>query len=81
MSKTTQNACIQGGNAPFIVFGDADVDQAVDGALASRVRSSLQTLIIIVMIWLIDLQTPFFCSVAYFSTATVARRACVQTAL
>ncbi len=34
-----------GGNAPFIVFDDADVDAAVTGALASKFRSSGQTCI------------------------------------
>ena len=32
-----------GGNAPFIVFDDADVDAAVEGALASKFRNSGQT--------------------------------------
>ena len=32
-----------GGNAPFIVFDDADVDAAVDGALASKYRNAGQT--------------------------------------
>ncbi|OJJ03410.1 hypothetical protein ASPVEDRAFT_84857 [Aspergillus versicolor CBS 583.65] len=32
-----------GGNAPFIVFEDADLDKAVDGALASKFRASGQT--------------------------------------
>jgi succinate-semialdehyde dehydrogenase/glutarate-semialdehyde dehydrogenase len=32
-----------GGNAPFIVFADADVDAAVDGALASKYRNAGQT--------------------------------------
>ncbi|TQS33407.1 hypothetical protein Golomagni_06250 [Golovinomyces magnicellulatus] len=32
-----------GGNAPFIVFDDADVDAAVAGAIASKFRSSGQT--------------------------------------
>jgi succinate-semialdehyde dehydrogenase / glutarate-semialdehyde dehydrogenase len=32
-----------GGNAPFIVFEDADLDQAVAGALASKFRNSGQT--------------------------------------
>ncbi|MDP2226890.1 MAG: NAD-dependent succinate-semialdehyde dehydrogenase, partial [Moraxellaceae bacterium] len=32
-----------GGNAPFIVFDDADVDAAVRGALASKFRNSGQT--------------------------------------
>ncbi|MCH4813721.1 NADP-dependent succinate-semialdehyde dehydrogenase [Vreelandella neptunia] len=32
-----------GGNAPFIVFDDADLDDAVEGALASKFRNSGQT--------------------------------------
>lgn len=32
-----------GGNAPFIVFDDADLDSAVAGAIASKFRSSGQT--------------------------------------
>lgn len=32
-----------GGNAPFIVFDDADVDAAVQGAIASKFRNSGQT--------------------------------------
>ena len=32
-----------GGNAPFIVFDDADLDLAVEGALASKYRNSGQT--------------------------------------
>lgn len=32
-----------GGNAPFIVFADADLDAAVDGAMASKYRNSGQT--------------------------------------
>lgn len=32
-----------GGNAPFIVFDDADLDSAVNGAIASKFRSSGQT--------------------------------------
>lgn len=32
-----------GGNAPFIVFADADLDAAVEGALASRLRNAGQT--------------------------------------
>jgi succinate-semialdehyde dehydrogenase/glutarate-semialdehyde dehydrogenase len=32
-----------GGNAPFIVFADADVDAAVQGALASKYRNAGQT--------------------------------------
>ncbi|KAI9784917.1 MAG: succinate semialdehyde dehydrogenase NADP+ linked [Peltula sp. TS41687] len=32
-----------GGNAPFIVFDDADLDQAITGAISSKFRSSGQT--------------------------------------
>jgi succinate-semialdehyde dehydrogenase/glutarate-semialdehyde dehydrogenase len=32
-----------GGNAPFIVFADADVDRAVEGALTSKFRNAGQT--------------------------------------
>jgi succinate-semialdehyde dehydrogenase/glutarate-semialdehyde dehydrogenase len=32
-----------GGNAPFIVFDDADLDQAIEGLLASKYRNSGQT--------------------------------------
>ncbi len=32
-----------GGNAPFIVFDDADIDAAVQGAIASKFRNSGQT--------------------------------------
>lgn len=32
-----------GGNAPFIVFDDADLDAAVDGAMASKFRNAGQT--------------------------------------
>ena len=32
-----------GGNAPYIVFDDADLDQAVEGAMASKYRNTGQT--------------------------------------
>lgn len=32
-----------GGNAPFLVFDDADIDSAVDGAIASKFRNAGQT--------------------------------------
>ena len=32
-----------GGNAPFLVFDDADLDQAVEGAMASKFRNTGQT--------------------------------------
>lgn len=36
-----------GGNAPFIVFEDADLDQAVQGAMASKFRNTGQTCVCI----------------------------------
>src|SRR6185312_5657038 len=32
-----------GGNAPFIVFDDADLDMAIKGAIASKYRNAGQT--------------------------------------
>jgi len=32
-----------GGNAPFLVFDDADIEEAIDGVLASKYRNSGQT--------------------------------------
>src|SRR5207247_6015976 len=32
-----------GGNAPFIVFDDADIDAAVEGSIASKYRNAGQT--------------------------------------
>ena len=40
MKKTSMEL---GGNAPFIVFDDADVDAAVQGAIASKYRNAGQT--------------------------------------
>lgn len=34
-----------GGNAPFIVFGDADIEKAIEGALACKFRGAGQTCI------------------------------------
>lgn len=42
-SSTIKKMALElGGNAPFIVFDDADIEQAVDGALASKFRNSGQ---------------------------------------
>lgn len=43
-SSTVKKISLElGGHAPFIVFDDADIDQAVAGALASKYRNSGQT--------------------------------------
>src|SRR5258707_9845760 len=43
-SKTVKKASMElGGNAPFIVFDDADLDAAVEGAIASKYRNTGQT--------------------------------------
>ncbi len=43
-SDTVKKVSLElGGNAPFMVFDDADVDAAVEGAMASKFRNSGQT--------------------------------------
>jgi len=43
-AKTMKRISMElGGNAPFIVFDDADVDAAVEGAIASKFRNTGQT--------------------------------------
>jgi succinate-semialdehyde dehydrogenase/glutarate-semialdehyde dehydrogenase len=43
-ADTTKKLSLElGGNAPFIVFDDADLDAAVEGALASKYRNAGQT--------------------------------------
>nr|WP_300310830.1 NAD-dependent succinate-semialdehyde dehydrogenase [Halomonas sp.] len=43
-AATVKKASMElGGNAPFIVFDDADLDAAVEGAVASKYRNSGQT--------------------------------------
>ncbi len=43
-SATVKKVSLElGGNAPFIVFNDADLDAAVDGAIASKYRNAGQT--------------------------------------
>lgn len=45
-SDTVKKLALElGGNAPFMVFDDADVDAAVEGAMASKYRNSGQTCI------------------------------------
>ncbi len=43
-AKTVKKTSMElGGNAPFIVFDDADLDAAVEGAMASKYRNTGQT--------------------------------------
>ena len=43
-AKTMKRVSMElGGNAPFLVFDDADLDAAVEGAIASKYRNSGQT--------------------------------------
>lgn len=43
-ADTVKKATMElGGNAPFIVFGDADLDAAVEGCMASKFRNAGQT--------------------------------------
>ena len=43
-STTVKKVALElGGNAPFIVFDDADIDAAVEGAIASKYRNAGQT--------------------------------------
>jgi len=43
-----------GGNAPFIVFDDADIDAAVEGALAAKYRNSGQTCVCVNRVYVQD---------------------------
>lgn len=44
MAPTIKKASMElGGNAPFIVFNSADIDRAVEGAVAAKYRNSGQT--------------------------------------
>jgi len=45
-AKTMKKISLElGGNAPFIVFDDADIDRAIDGAVAAKYRNTGQTCI------------------------------------
>ncbi|MEM1326821.1 MAG: NAD-dependent succinate-semialdehyde dehydrogenase [Bacteroidota bacterium] len=45
-SSTVKKVSLElGGNAPFIVFKDADIDAAIEGAIASKYRNAGQTCI------------------------------------
>ncbi|MFT0182559.1 NADP-dependent succinate-semialdehyde dehydrogenase [Pseudomonas benzopyrenica] len=43
-----------GGNAPFIVFDDADLDRAVEGAIASKYRNAGQTCVCVNRLYIQD---------------------------
>jgi succinate-semialdehyde dehydrogenase / glutarate-semialdehyde dehydrogenase len=46
-SKTMKRVSMElGGNAPFIVFGDADLDLAVEGAMVCKFRCTGQTCVV-----------------------------------
>src|SRR5690606_8922105 len=51
-----------GGNAPFLVFDDADVDAAVEGALAGKFRNSGQTCVSINRFYVQDAVFDLFAS-------------------
>ncbi|KAF0804028.1 succinate-semialdehyde dehydrogenase [Alcanivorax xiamenensis] len=61
-----------GGNAPFIVFDDADLDAAVQGALTSKFRNSGQTCVCTNRFLIHDRIYDAFCQ--RFSTAVAALR-------
>src|SRR4030095_12965387 len=54
-SRTVQKVSLElGGNAPFIVFDDADIDAAVEGAMASKYRNTGQTCVCVNRIYVQD---------------------------
>lgn len=61
-----------GGNAPFIVFDDADIDAAVTGAMASKFRNSGQTCVCVNRLYVHDAVYDEF--VRKFSDAVTALR-------
>ena len=50
-----------GGNAPFIVFDDADLDKAVEGAIASKYRNAGQTCVCVNRLYVQDSVYDAFC--------------------
>ena len=58
-----------GGNAPFIVFDDADIDSAVEGAMASKYRNAGQTCVCANRIYVQDgVYDAFVAKIKLFST-------------
>jgi succinate-semialdehyde dehydrogenase/glutarate-semialdehyde dehydrogenase len=54
-SQTVKKVSLElGGNAPFIVFDDADLDAAVEGAMASKYRNTGQTCVCVNRIYVQD---------------------------
>jgi succinate-semialdehyde dehydrogenase / glutarate-semialdehyde dehydrogenase len=54
-SKTVKRVSLElGGNAPFIVFDDADIDAAVEGAIASKYRNTGQTCVCVNRLYVQD---------------------------
>ena len=45
-SSTVKNISLElGGNAPFVVFADADISNAIEGFIAAKFRNAGQTCI------------------------------------
>ncbi|ALR76267.1 NAD-dependent succinate-semialdehyde dehydrogenase [[Enterobacter] lignolyticus] len=51
-----------GGNAPFIVFEDADIDKAVEGALVAKFRNAGQTCVCVNRFYIHDAVYETFCA-------------------
>ncbi|ADO49058.1 NAD-dependent succinate-semialdehyde dehydrogenase [[Enterobacter] lignolyticus] len=51
-----------GGNAPFIVFEDADIDKAVEGALVAKFRNAGQTCVCVNRFYIHDAVYEAFCA-------------------
>ncbi|MCP6606219.1 aldehyde dehydrogenase family protein, partial [Klebsiella pneumoniae] len=50
-----------GGNAPFIVFDDADIDKAVEGALIAKFRNAGQTCVCVNLLYIPRAVYDLFC--------------------
>jgi succinate-semialdehyde dehydrogenase/glutarate-semialdehyde dehydrogenase len=54
-ARTVKKVSLElGGNAPFIVFDDADIDAAVEGAMASKYRNNGQTCVCVNRLYVQD---------------------------
>ena len=54
-----------GGNAPFIVFDDANLEEAIAGVMASKFRNSGQTCVCANRIYVQNGIYPRFCDLCY----------------